>query len=117
MVEYLEHGCYPREGLTLDVGALWEISSGANTTRDLVVIASADSIRIRDMLCGEWEMAERAAVDLSVEQSRALGEILLAAADVAESRRDTWRTHGNQADPRPALKRAWERQRDESASR
>ena len=93
MTEYLEHNHYPREGYTLDVGALWEISTGAVTTRDLVVIASAESVRIRDTFCGEWEMAERAAVHLSVEQARALGEILLAAADLTESRRGMWRGH------------------------
>ena len=42
----------------------------------------------------------------AVEQARALGEILLAAADVTESRAGMWRTHANQADPRPALERA-----------
>ena len=104
--EFLKHSYYPREGYKLDVGRLWEISTGADTIRDLGVFADARGIRIRDMHCGEWEMAERSAVHLTPDQARALGEILLEAADIIESRSGMWRTHARQADPRPALAEA-----------
>ncbi|MFM8857459.1 MAG: hypothetical protein ACKOI2_09715 [Actinomycetota bacterium] len=106
MTEYLEHSQYPRDGYRLDLGRLWEIDTGWETIRDLVVFANADGIRIGDMRCGEWEMAERSAVHLTVEQARAPGEILLAAAQRVEWDASMWRTHATQVNPTSALKRA-----------
>lgn len=113
MVDYLEHTPYPRDGYRLELGRLWELGTGSNTLRELAVVATATDIRIRDMYCGEWEDAERNALHLTVDQARALGEVLLAAAEEVERFGPMWQSHACQADPGPALDRAldeqWER--------
>ncbi len=101
--DYLKHSYYPREGYKLDVGRLWELDTGPDTIRDLEVFADARGIRIRDMHCGEWEIAERSAVHLTPESARALGEILIEAAKQFDCHKSTWKTHARLADPRPAL--------------
>lgn len=104
MTEYLEHSHYPREGYKLDVGRLWEIGTGSDTIRDLAVFADARGIRIRDMYCGEWEIAERSAIQLTPRLAKQLGEILFEAARQVERNADKWRRHARQADPRDALR-------------
>ena len=106
----LEHSRYPREGFKLEAGALWEVSV-EHSLRDLVVLASADGIRIRDTFCGEWEMAEQSAVHLDADEARQLGEMLLAAADATESRRGVWSVNAVRVNPRPELERV-RRERD-----
>lgn len=103
MAEYLKHSHYPRDGYQLDIGRLWEIDCGYSM-RELDVFANANGVRIRDMGCGEWEMAERAAIYLSAERARQLGEILLAAAEVVERNADMWQRHSRMADPGPRLR-------------
>jgi hypothetical protein len=104
--EFLKHSYYPRDGYQLDVGRLWELDTGSHTMRDLEVFADSRGIRVRDMYCGEWEMAERSAVHLTPELARALGEILLEAAQQVEHNASIWKTHARWADPRPALAEA-----------
>jgi hypothetical protein len=99
---------YPRRGYSLDLGAMWEISDTECALRDLSVVANAAGIRIRDIYCGEWEMAERSAVQLTVSEARQLADSLAAAADRFEESSDLWRIHTNQADPSRALARALE---------
>jgi hypothetical protein len=102
--ERLKHSDYPRDGYKLDIGRLWEVLVD-QSLRTLNVYANADGIRIKDTFCGEWEIAERNAVRLSVTEARALGEILLAAADLAAWQDDNWRSHSKMADPDPELNR------------
>jgi hypothetical protein len=97
---------YPREGYNLDLGALWEIPDTVCDLRDLSVVANAAGIRIRDVYCGEWEMAESSAVRLTVSEARQLADSLQAAADKFEQSSDFWRIHANQADPSRALAEA-----------
>ncbi len=85
---------------------MWEIADTECDLRDLSVVANAAGIRIRDIYCGEWEMAERSAVQLTVSEARQLADSLQAAADEFEQSSDWWRLHANQADPSRALTKA-----------
>jgi hypothetical protein len=105
MGERLKHSGYKRDGLKLTVGRLWEVDTSLDNLRELNVYASSKSIRIVDAFCGDWEFAERNAIYLTVDQARALGEILLAAADVAERESVLWSTDKGQADPGPLLRK------------
>lgn len=103
----LPHSGYRRGGLKLDVGSLWEIDCGERQPlRELSVFANEYGIRIVDMHCGEWEMAERAAIRMDAEMALALAEVLLDAAGVQLREASVWRMNANQANPGPALERA-----------
>ncbi len=99
---------YRREGYSLDLGALWEIPDTQNSMWDLSVVANAAGIRIRDVYCGEWEMAERSAVRLTVSEARQLADSLQAAADEFERSSPCWQLHVGQVDPSRALVEAEE---------
>lgn len=102
MAERLEYSDNDRGGHTLDVGRLWEIDVD-HSLRTLIVYASVDRLRIVDMFCGEWEMAERQAVHLNPTEAQALGEALIAAAGETSWRSNEWRANTDRADPEPEL--------------
>lgn len=100
----LEYSGNDRGGYSLDTGSLWEVGVD-HSARTLTVCAGPDRLRIVDTYCGEWEMAERAAVHLNPSEARALGEILIAAAGETSWRSNQWRSNARQADPGPELRR------------
>jgi hypothetical protein len=98
----LKHSGYLRGGFPLEVGRMWQIPVRRDC-RELSVFANQHTIRIVNQFYEERDEAEHHAVHLKVDEARALGEILLAAADVLERERDGWQYNTNQSNP--ALRR------------
>jgi hypothetical protein len=95
----MKHSDNARKGWPLSIGAMWEIET-QQSLRDLYVYAGELGIRIVNMFCGEKEMAERAAVHLSVDEAEALAEVLAAAVESARwNSEGVWKNNAVRADP------------------
>lgn len=92
---------------------MWEIER-EHSLNEMFVYATGSGIRVIDMWCGEHEDAERSALRISdPATARALGEILIAAADLTDRHRHQWNSNSRRADPLPWLQeRAEERARE-----